>query len=183
MGDVDLVICTHLHPDHVGWNTRLEDGRWIPKPSRTLVMHFGAEELEYWEGRTRQSPVPAFNDSVLPIIEAGRSEVVSPGDVLDDKLHLTSTPGHTPGHLAIGFGALESPDCVMAGDLIHSPLQMRFPEMSMVFDADPSLAAVTRRSFLEKLCGTRTICCPGHFPSPSMHRVGRWHDGFKDEQV
>jgi glyoxylase-like metal-dependent hydrolase (beta-lactamase superfamily II) len=92
------------------------------------------------------------------------------------------TPGHTPGHMAVYFGR-NGADGVISGDLMHSPLQARYPELSMVFDVDLAQAAVTRRKFLDRYCDTGTLCCPAHFPSPSWGHIKRWGDGFRCEPV
>lgn len=177
--DIDIVMCTHLHADHVGWNTRLEGGRWVPTfPNARYV--FGAAEYAHWEAANAKSAVAPFNDSVLPIVEARRADLVSGDHAIDDCVRLIPTPGHTPGHVAVGFGRGRD-DGVVAGDLMHSPLQTRYPELSPVFDVDGARAAVTRRAFLERCCDTATLCCPAHFPSPSWGHIRRWGDGFRCE--
>ena len=98
--DIDFVLCTHLHSDHVGWNTRLESGRWVPTfPNARYV--FSKQEVELWRdvGHEKFSRTP-YEDSVLPIIEAGRAELVANDYALDDEISLEPTPGHTPGHVA-----------------------------------------------------------------------------------
>jgi glyoxylase-like metal-dependent hydrolase (beta-lactamase superfamily II) len=179
--DIDFVMCTHLHGDHVGWNTRLDNGRWLPTFPKARFL-FGRTEYDYWSGQHAKSPVAAFGDSVLPVMEAGRAELVAGDHELGDHVRLMPTPGHTPGHVAIGFGRGRD-EAVMTGDLIHSPLQARFPQLSTRFDTDRAEAAVTRRTFLERYCETETLCCTAHFPSPSVGRIGRWGDGFRCEPI
>src|ERR1700693_1860869 len=169
---VDLVLCTHLHVDHVGWNTRLVDGRWVPTFPKARYV-FGESEYRYWQEAHAKAPGPAFRDSALPVMEAGRADLVSGDHALDDHVRLIPTPGHTPGHVAICFGR-GGDAAVMSGDLMHTPLQTRYPELSPRFDVDPAQAAVTRRAFLERYCDTSTLCCPTHFPSPSHGRIKRW---------
>jgi glyoxylase-like metal-dependent hydrolase (beta-lactamase superfamily II) len=179
--DIDFVLCTHLHPDHVGWNTRLDNGRWVPTfPNARYV--FTAQEFSHWTNLNAKAPVPAFNDSVLPIVEANRADMVSGDHGIGDLVHLLPTPGHTPGHVAVSFGRAGA-DGVVSGDLMHSPLQARYPELSMMFDVDQAEAAVTRRRFPERYCDTGTLCCPAHFPSPSWGRIKRWGDGFRCEPL
>lgn len=175
--DIDYVLCTHLHADHVGWNTRLDNGRWVPTFPKARYV-FGAREYAHWQGEHVKAPVFAFGDSVLPVVEAGRAEVVADDHALGDHVRLLPTPGHTPGHVAVAFGK-GADMAVMSGDLMHSPLQARFPELSARFDTDPAQSAATRRSFLERYCDTRTICCTAHFPEPSSGRITRWGDGFR----
>ncbi len=174
-------MCTHLHVDHVGWNTRLENGRWVPTFPKARYV-FSETEYKHWAGEHAKTPVPPFGDSVLPIVEAKRAELVRDDHELGDHVRLMPTPGHTPGHVAIAFGRGRD-DAVMPGDLMHSPLQARYPELSARFDTDMAQAAKTRRSFLERYCDTKTLCCTAHFPSPSAGRIKRWDDGFRCEPV
>ena len=179
--DIDFVMCTHLHVDHVGWNTRLENGRWVPTFPKARYV-FSETEYKHWAGEHAKTPVPPFGDSVLPIVEAKRAELVRDDHQLGDHVRLMPTPGHTPGHVAIAFGRGRD-DAVMPGDLMHSPLQARYPELSPRFDTDMAQSAKTRRSFLERYCDTSTLCCTAHFPSPSAGRIKRWDDGFRCELV
>src|SRR5258706_8252220 len=172
-GDIDFVMCTHLHPDHVGWNTRLENGRWVPTfPNARYV--FAKNEFDYWTEQHAKTPVPPFNDSVLPVVEARRADIVRNDYEIGDHARILPTPGHTPGHVAFTFGRGRD-DAVVSGDLMHSPLQARYPHV------DPTQAARTRRDFLERYCDTDTLCCTAHFPSPSAGKIRRWGNGFSCE--
>src|SRR5438309_6311281 len=161
--DIDFVMCTHLHVDHVGWNTRLENVRWVPTFPKARYV-FAKQEFDYWAGLHAQKRITVFEDSVLPIAEAGKAELVSNDHQLGDHVRLLPTPGHTPGHVAFQFGKARD-EAVMSGDLMHSPLQTRYPEISPVVDVDAVQSAKTRRSFLERYCDTATLCCTAHFPS------------------
>ncbi|MBV8912434.1 MAG: MBL fold metallo-hydrolase [Acetobacteraceae bacterium] len=177
---VDYVMCTHMHVDHVGWNTRLENGRWVPTfPNARYV--FSRTEHAYWEAENAKAENPIFQDSVLPIVEAGRAELVDGEHVLDEHIRLLPTPGHTPGHVAVRLGRRE--EAVVSGDLLHSPLQCRYPEMSVIFDVDPEQAAITRRSFFERYAETDTVCCMTHFPAPSFGKLKREGTGFRCEML
>ena len=179
--DIDFVMCTHLHVDHVGWNTRLEGGRWVPTfPNARYI--FGKTEFDYWTEQHANTPVPPFGDSVLPVVEAKRAEIVHNDYEIGDHVRIQPTPGHTPGHVAFTFGRRKD-DAVFSGDLMHSPLQTRHPDISPRFDVDPTLAAKTRRGFLERYCDTDTLCCTAHFPSPSTGRIRRLGSGFSCEAV
>jgi glyoxylase-like metal-dependent hydrolase (beta-lactamase superfamily II) len=174
--DIDYVMCTHLHVDHVGWNTRLEGDRWVPTfPNARYI--FGKSEFDYWTEQHAKTPVPPFADSVLPVVEAKRAEIVRDDYEIGDHVRILATPGHTPGHVAFTFGRGKD-SAVVSGDLMHSPLQARYPELSAKFDVDQAQAAATRRSFLERYCDTDTLCCTAHFPSPSAGRIQRWGEGF-----
>jgi glyoxylase-like metal-dependent hydrolase (beta-lactamase superfamily II) len=180
-GDIDFVMCTHLHSDHVGWNTRLENGRWVPTfPNARYV--FGRTEFDYWTEQNAKAEVPAFADSVLPIVDLGKADIVRNDHMIGDHLRILPTPGHTPGHVAFTLGRGKD-DAVLCGDLMHTPLQTHYPELSAKFDADPKQAAVTRRSLLERYCDTETLCCTAHFPSPSTGKIRRRGNGFSCEML
>jgi glyoxylase-like metal-dependent hydrolase (beta-lactamase superfamily II) len=179
--DIDYVMCTHLHVDHVGWNTRLENGRWVPTFPKAKYV-FAKTEFDYWSETHAKTPVPAIGDSVMPIVEAKRHEVVGDEHAIGDHVRILPTPGHTPGHSAFRLGRGKD-DAVFSGDLVHSPIQALYPEMSMRFDVDPAAAAKTRRSFFERYCDTDTLCCTAHFPSPSVGRIKRKGNGFSCEAV
>ena len=179
--DIDFVMCTHLHVDHVGWNTKLENGRWVPTfPNARYV--FGKTEYDYWAAENAKTEVPPFADSVLPVVEAKRADIVGNDFALGDHLRILPTPGHTPGHVSFALGKSKD-DAVFVGDIMHSPLQLRHPELSPKFDVDPALAATTRKSFLERYCDTDTLCCTAHFPSPSTGKIRRKGAGFSCEAI
>jgi glyoxylase-like metal-dependent hydrolase (beta-lactamase superfamily II) len=181
VANIDFVMCTHLHVDHVGWNTRLENGRWVPTfPNARYV--FAKSEYDYWFHMNAKTEVPPFVDSVLPVVEAKKADIVINDFVLGDHARILPTPGHTPGHVAFTFGRGKD-DVVFAGDLMHTPLQTRYPELSQKFDVDPKLAAATRRNFLQRYCDTDTLCCTAHFPSPSAGKIRRRGDGFGCEML
>jgi glyoxylase-like metal-dependent hydrolase (beta-lactamase superfamily II) len=181
VADIDFVMCTHLHVDHVGWNTRLENGRWVPTfPNARYV--FAKSEYDYWVDMNAKTEVPPFVDSVLPVVEAKKVDIVTNDFVLGDHARILPTPGHTPGHVAFIFGRGKDA-AVFAGDLMHTPLQTRYPELSPKFDVDPKQAGATRRNFLERYCDTDTLCCTAHFPSPSAGKIRRWGNGFSCEMV
>ena len=181
VNDIDFVMCTHLHLDHVGWNTRMENGRWVPTFPKARYL-FAKEEYDHWAERNAKEPILAFEDSVLPVMEAKRAELVSSTHQLGDHIRLLPTPGHTKGHVAIVAGR-QRDEAVLIGDLIHSPLQMRHTELSTSADYDKLQAAQSRRDFLERYCDTDTLCCTTHFPSPSVGRIKRWDKGFRCEMV
>lgn len=184
--DIDVVMCTHLHADHVGWNTRPENGRWVPTFPRARYL-FSRKELDYWQARHATAPIEAIADSVLPVVAAGRCDLVASDHVLDDHVRLMPTPGHTPDHFAVSLGQGKGDRwrraAAITGDLIHSPLQARYPELVMTADTDAAQAVRTRRAFLEGMCDTDAVCCFAHFPSPSRGRIRRWGEGFRCEGV
>ncbi len=141
---------------------------------------FAQREYDYWVGQNAKAEVPPFADSVLPVVEAQRADIVSDEFAIGDHVRLVPTPGHTPGHVAVALGKGRD-DAVFSGDLMHSPLQLGFPELSPKFDVDPAEAAATRRAFLERYCDTPALCCTAHFPSPSVGRIRRKGQGFSCE--
>jgi glyoxylase-like metal-dependent hydrolase (beta-lactamase superfamily II) len=179
--DIDYVMCTHLHVDHVGWNTRLENGRWVPTFRQARYV-FGKAEYDYWSEQNKKTEVPPFADSVLPVVEADRCEIVGNDFAVGDHVRILPTPGHTPGHVAFALGKGRD-SAVFCGDLMHTPLQTLYPELSPKFDVDPAQAAVTRRNFLDRYCDTDTLCCTAHFPSPSVGKIKRKGSAFTCEAV
>ena len=167
--DVDYVMCTHLHSDHIGWNTQLRDGRWVPTFPKAKYI-FTREEWESWEQLHAREPQQQFVDSVLPVMEARQAQLVGSDFALDDEVWLEPTPGHTQGHVSIRI-ASEGAQAVVTGDCIHSPVQCLAPEWVMRADVDPVLAKATRRSFLERYCETGVTVCATHFPEPSVGRI------------
>ncbi len=179
--DIDFVMCTHLHVDHIGWNTKLENGRWVPTFPKARYL-FSKTELDYWVEENKKTPLVQIQDSVIPIVEAKACDLVTSDYSLNDLVTLIPTPGHTIDHYAVTIGK-GGKDAVFTGDLIHTPLQARYPELTMRVDYDPAQGAASRRTFLETYCDTSTLCCFAHFPSPSKGYVKRWGDGFKCDYV
>ncbi len=179
--DIDFVMCTHLHVDHIGWNTKLENGRWVPTFPKARYI-FSKTELDFWIEQNKKTPLAQIQDSVIPIVEAKLCDIVTSDHQLNDLVALIPTPGHTIDHYAVTLGK-DGRDAVFTGDLIHSPLQARYPELPMYVDYNAAMGGATRRTFLETYCDTNTVCCFAHFPSPSKGHVRRWGDGFKCEYI
>ena len=178
VGDIDFVMCTHLHTDHVGWNTRLDNGRWVPTFPKARYV-FADRELAYWTKRQKDdaAAVPWVTDSVLPIVAANRADIVSSAHAFNDLVTLIPTPGHSIDHYSVQVGK-SGADCVITGDMIHSPLQARYPEFGMMSDYDSPQAGRSRRELFGRFCDTSTLMCTAHFPSPSTGRFVRWKDAF-----
>ena len=179
LADIDYVMCTHLHVDHVGWNTRLENGRWVPTFPKAKYL-FADRELEHWTAQEKkdQASCPWITDSVLPIVAAGRHQVVKSDYTFSELVQLVPTPGHTIDHFSVLVGP-SGEDALVTGDMIHSPIQARYPELGMRVDYDSKQAGQSRRKIFERFCDTSTLMCMAHFPSPSLGRVKRWGEGFK----
>ena len=177
--DIDFVMCTHLHADHVGWNTRLLDGRWVPTFPNARYL-FARTEYEHWievnKGGKKYSD-GCIDDSVLPVVEAGQAEIVADDYAFDDEISFALAPGHTPGHVAIGL-ASQGARAVLSGDVCHTPLQCREPGWSAVGCSDRAQSAATRRAFLERHGDTGTLVMTAHFPSPSVGFVRARGEAF-----
>ncbi|RII37884.1 MBL fold metallo-hydrolase [Pseudooceanicola sediminis] len=182
--DVDVVFCTHLHADHVGWNTRLEDGRWVPTfpNARYLV---GRTELAHWQTHAAANH-GAFTDSVAPLLEAGCVDVVDDGADLGGKMQLaparldaTDLSGHSPGQLGLvvqGGGTR----AIFCGDAIHNPAQLVRPDWTSQFCHDRALAARTRRQLLQDASDTGSYIIPAHLRHAMAFRPLPRHDNGHD---
>lgn len=175
---VDAVVCTHLHVDHVGWNTMLVDGAWVPTFPKARYL-LGRAEYEHWcteEGEARQ----ILADSVQPIFDAGLAELVEMDHQISPELRLVPTPGHTPGHVSV---AIESAGerALITGDFTHHPCQMAHPEWSPVFDVDPQAAAVLRRRMFADIADQPVLVIGTHFAAPTAGHVKRDGDAFRFE--
>src|SRR5215207_7059969 len=124
-------------------------------------------ERAFWTERHKDQPeaCPWISDSVLPIVEAKRFELVKSSHSLSDLVHLVPTPGHTIDHYSVRVGKVGA-DALITGDMVHSPLQMRYPELGMMSDFNSDQAGQTRRVVFTQLSETPTVVCTGHFPSP-----------------
>lgn len=174
---VDCVLCTHLHADHVGWNTRLENGRWVPTfpNARTLV---GKRELAHARHLAANPSDPpedhgSFADSVQPLLDAGRIEAVEETHEIAEGLRLAPAFGHTPGQVMLRVEEPGERPALLTGDVIHHPAQLAMPNVSSRFCADPQAAAATRRRVLEEAAGRDAYLLTAHFPGPDFHRVRR----------
>jgi len=140
---------------------------------------FSDRELAYWTQRQKDDPdaCPWVTDSVLPVVAANRVDIVKSAHAFNDLMMLIPTPGHTIDHYSVHLG-VRGTDAVVTGDMIHSPLQARYPELGMMSDYDSKIAGQSRRELFGRFCDTSTLFCTAHFPSPSTGRVVRWKDAF-----
>lgn len=176
VSDIDYVLCTHLHKDHIGWNTRLEDGRWVPTfPNARYLMPAADEEVQ------RLGRGDAYLESVLPVVEAGQVELVEAGHKLGDHVTLIPTPGHTPGHVSVAIQSGDH-DAIITGDALHSSVQCWHPEWHFKFDADAEAAVVSRKQLLEGAVETGSVVLGSHFALPSLGRVKEENGAFRWEE-
>ncbi|PRE59272.1 MBL fold metallo-hydrolase [Burkholderia multivorans] len=174
------VLCTHLHFDHVGWNTYKQDGRWLPTFPNAKY-HFGKTEYAFaQQGDPNDAMYDAqnisFHESVQPVVDAGLANFIDRDTDLGDGISVFATPGHTIGHIAVAIDA-GTEQFIIAGDAMHHPVQIARPEMALVLDYDPAQAATTRHTLLSRLDGSATLFTCTHFCSPSFGRVSRDADG------
>ena len=171
--DINYVMCTHLHVDHVGWNTRLENGVWVPTFSNARyllpdadVTHFGAEGG------------PTYTESVLPVIAAGLSETVSGAHQIGDFVRLIPTPGHSPGHVSVEISS-GGARAVITGDALHTSVQCARPDWQFIYDTDPVMAVASRRTLLEQASDGGHLVIGSHFWLPSVGHMRLNGDAFE----
>ena len=185
---IDIVLCTHLHFDHIGWNTRLEDGRWVPTfpNARYLMSKKDYEHFEREHLMAGSMEAEAFKDSVLPVIAAGQADLIDTSHLIERDLGnavwIEGAPGHTPGLVALHVGS-KAGRAIFSGDVIHHPLQIMEPSLHLPVDWDVALATATRRKLLESCADKDTLLMTAHFPDPTAGRVVTKGDGFRFEFV
>jgi glyoxylase-like metal-dependent hydrolase (beta-lactamase superfamily II) len=177
---VDFVMCTHLHADHVGWNTRLIDGRWVPTfPNAQYI--FSRREYEHWNPAMGDAKAwgqqGVFEDSVLPCVEAGLATLVDAGYTVDDALHVESAPGHSRGNTLIRATS-SGKSALFTGDCIHTPIQIALPNVCTRVCEDHTAARATRRRILNESAEHGHLIIPAHFPAPYLGRVTAANDTF-----
>ncbi|MFJ8962777.1 MBL fold metallo-hydrolase [Lentzea sp. NPDC102401] len=175
--DVDVVVNSHLHVDHVGWNTRLEDRAWVPTfPNATYLMP--RDDFDFWNPANARRTVldrgnqNVFEDSVAPVHEAGLTFLWESSHQIDANLRLEPAPGHTPGSSVLTL-ASGTDRAVFVGDLMHSPVQIFEPDANSCFCEDPAEARATRRRILGEAADTGTLVFPAHFPGGGAVEVAR----------
>jgi glyoxylase-like metal-dependent hydrolase (beta-lactamase superfamily II) len=178
---VDFVMCTHLHVDHVGWNTKLENGRWVPTFPNAKYL-FARREYAHWEAehktQGKETNGGSFDDSVLPVVEAGKAVMIDSAHQPDPMITIKDYPGHTPGSIAINLRDGGKQAC-FSGDIMHHPIQVYHPDWSSQFCSDPALSARSRRKLLEDCVESNALLCPAHFAGANAGYITPERDAFK----
>jgi len=172
--DIDTVICTHMHFDHVGWNTRLVDGEWVVTfPSARYL--FGRVEWEHWQ--VAEGDYINVGETVRPVLESGQADLVDVDHQVCEQVRLVPTPGHTPGHVSVVVEA-NGERAIITGDMAHHPIQFADPELSAAADTDSAQAALTRRAFLADRVADGSLVIGTHFGGPTAGRIAPDGDGW-----
>lgn len=185
--EIDYVMCTHLHVDHVGWNTRLEDGRWVPTFPNARYL-FNRTDYSYFasldEG-TGHDHYSAWKDSILPVVERGLADVIDTGSLVEHGLSaniwVEAAPGHTPGNCTIHCGKGSDSQVIFTGDTFHHPVQLARPSICTIGDFDWAMATATRAAFFNRYADTDSLIFPAHFGGSSGGRIRRQDEAYRME--
>ncbi len=176
---VDAVVCTHLHVDHVGWNTMLQDGKWVPTfPNARYLI--GRTEYDHWRDAQEGETVEIMNDSVEPIFDAGLAQTVAMDHRVSPEIRLVPTPGHTPGHVSVMIES-RGETAIITGDMIHHPCQFGRPDWLSMFDADQGAANARRHTMFNEWADKPWLIIGTHFAAPTAGHIKRDGAGYRFE--
>jgi glyoxylase-like metal-dependent hydrolase (beta-lactamase superfamily II) len=170
------VVCTHLHVDHVGWNTMLENGKWAPTFPKARYL-LGRREYDFWSAHDDGEQQAMLGDSVKPIFDAGLVQLVELDHVISPEIRLTPSTGHTPGHVSVMIES-EGERAVITGDMTHHPCQLAHPDWSLG-DNDPKAAALTRSRLFAEWADETILVIGTHFAAPTAGHVVRDGAAFR----
>jgi glyoxylase-like metal-dependent hydrolase (beta-lactamase superfamily II) len=174
---VHTVVCTHLHVDHVGWNTMLSNDRWVPTfPNARYLI--GRKEWDYWRSEPESPDEPIMSDSVKPIIDAGLADLVEADHKLTSEVWLEPTHGHTPGHVSVRISSAGE-HAVITGDLMHHPSQIARPEWASSFDWNQEKGRETRRAAIARWSSAGCLVIGTHFAGPTAGKIVRDGDSWR----
>ncbi len=194
---VDFVLCTHMHLDHVGWNTYWDGTAWKPTFPNARYL-FADTEIDHWTTENAKdfpdpstassrreeadlafslAQVQTHRDSVQPIFDAGLADIVPTDHVLCSEVKLLPTPGHTPGHVSIHISS-DGEEAIISGDCVHHPCQIAHPEWKTSVDVDPDLGIETRKKLFSRLEEQQSLLIGSHFNEPTAGKVEKKGDGY-----
>ena len=167
---IDTVLCTHLHVDHVGWNTMLVDGQWVPTFPNARYL-FARTEWEHWDANDDETVYgPVLADSVRPVVEAGLVDLVDMDHRVCPEVCLEPTPGHTPGHVSVHIRSGDA-EALITGDCIHHPVQMTRPDWCSSADVDQAQGLQTRETLLQRYVDQDILIIGTHFAIPTAGHI------------
>jgi glyoxylase-like metal-dependent hydrolase (beta-lactamase superfamily II) len=183
---IDTVLCTHLHLDHVGWNTMLQDDRWVPTFANARYLlerneysyvseEAEADDVEAW---LRDMNRAVMTDSIRPIVEADLVDLVDHDHRICDEVRLIPTPGHTIGHVSVLIQS-GGESALITGDFVHHPCQLVHPEWSVTTDYDPVESVQTRLNTFAQFADTPTLVIGTHWPQPTAGTIVRSGDVYR----
>lgn len=195
---IDFTVCTHLHVDHVGWNTYLENGVWKPTFPNARYL-FAKPEFDFWQEALNapalsladaSNPTELFSaagdadtraahaDSIQPVVDAGLVDLVATDYVICEGVRLVPSHGHTPGHVSIAISS-QGETALITGDSIHHPVQIAFPGIRTHLDFDADLAEATRLSLLRDAEASGLLLIGTHFAAPTAGRICQHGEGWQ----
>jgi glyoxylase-like metal-dependent hydrolase (beta-lactamase superfamily II) len=177
---INAVLCTHLHFDHVGWNTQLVEGRWVPTFPQARYL-FGKQEFEHWVHLRNTGGYHDFehlHDAIDPIVAAGLADYITPDYQVTDEVSLFPTPGHTPGHVSVLIRS-RGEEAVITGDMMHHPIQLVDPLRQGNFDMDKEQGAQTRQAFVDRFGNSKVLIIGSHFADPTAGWIVRDGRGWR----
>ena len=179
--DVDVVICTHMHFDHVGWNTMLEDGKWVPTfPNARYLL--SKPEFQHWNSATDEvksmSSAVTFDDAVTPLFEFGVVDLVEMDHRVSDTVELVPTPGHSPGHVSVRISS-QGETAFITGDCVHSAVQLAEPDWHTMVDSDGAMSSATRRELIAEYADQPVLIIGTHFPPPTAGHLVTTEKGVR----
>ena len=183
--EIDMVMCTHLHHDHVGWNTMQKDGKWVPTfPNARYV--FNQPDIDYFsriDADPKEGPAElgTFRECVIPILDAGRADIVSgQKQRLNDFIEIDAAPGHSPGHVVFKLES-KGQRAVFTGDVLHHLLQVHYPDWNFPKNSDAEQAKTSRRKVLDLVASTEALMIPAHVGAPFVGRIEKTADGYRPD--
>jgi len=171
---ITKVLCTHLHFDHVGWNTMKVDGKWVPTFPNARYL-FGRQEYEHWQMLKETGGYHDFGhleDSIDPVTDAGLADFIESTMQITDEVSLIPTPGHTPGHVSVLIRS-RGQEAIITGDMMHHPIQLAESDRAGNFDMDKEQGVATRKAMFERVADRDVLLIGTHFCDPSSGYVVR----------